>query len=650
MHKSVLGGFVAFAVAAGVHAGTSGPVRVWYYQAGGFWEDCATAPAGVSCGSQPNTNWSFIPMPVGLGRCKQVAVGGAHFAAIDIGDQVRMWGNNDYGQLNVPWYIEGASKVALGESHTLIISTDGYVAGWGNNDGGQVNAPFNLGISKEIAAGAGHSLAIRANGTVRAWGWNDWGQTSVPSDLGPCNEIAAGKNHSVALRTDGAVRAWGRSDYGQTNTNGWMGEHVAAGWMSTLASSGGYVSYCGSSYSYCGAYFYDSRGVGLRKLAETYTVHMGLTRDGRIVGRENCNDLSTARLPAGLDHAITIAGHMVNQDYWSTPASFIAIQDDDCDDNGFTDVDDIASGRGLDLNGNNRLDSCEIRDGVERDCNLDGRIDSYQIGQGEVADRNVNGIPDSCDITSGTEEDCDHNGVIDSVQQRQNVLFTVESQRVGPIGYTSPRSVELTAPPYTLGLVQLQVTAFGDFSSSSEYLKIYLNGRWIGEVLSWNSDWMAPKNDCSAPTRGWLGIPRDFFNETIKFGGSTSAIFEVVPSIAVNANQCPSSSWVQVSLSYEASVTEDCNANGLLDVCEVAQFPDSDSNRNGIIDACENYSLVFECAGDLDGSGSVDTADISILLMNFGLAMPGDPNDLDANGVIDTADVSMLLMDYGDCN
>jgi len=59
---------------------------------------------------------------------------------------------------------------------------------------------------------------------------------------------------------------------------------------------------------------------------------------------------------------------------------------------------------------------------------------------------------------------------------------------------------------------------------------------------------------------------------------------------------------------------------------------------------------VFECAGDLDGSGSVDTADISILLMNLGLAMPGDPNDLDANGVIDTADVSMLLMDYGDCN
>jgi hypothetical protein len=29
--------------------------------------------------------------------------------------------------------------------------------------------------------------------------------------------------------------------------------------------------------------------------------------------------------------------------------------------------------------------------------------------------------------------------------------------------------------------------------------------------------------------------------------------------------------------------------------------------------------------------------------------MPGDPSDLDHNGLVDTADVSMLLLDFGSC-
>jgi len=67
--------------------------------------------------------------------------------------------------------------------------------------------------------------------------------------------------------------------------------------------------------------------------------------------------------------------------------------------------------------------------------------------------------------------------------------------------------------------------------------------------------------------------------------------------------------------------------------------------------ACGNahtYAL-FECPGDLDGSATVDFADISLLLTNFGLAMPGDPADLDASGEIDTADLSLILLSFGDC-
>jgi hypothetical protein len=59
--------------------------------------------------------------------------------------------------------------------------------------------------------------------------------------------------------------------------------------------------------------------------------------------------------------------------------------------------------------------------------------------------------------------------------------------------------------------------------------------------------------------------------------------------------------------------------------------------------------VVFLCPGDLDGGGSVDTADLSLMLMSFGTAMPGDPADLDADGAVNTADISLMLLSFGLC-
>ena len=279
-------------------------------------------------------------------------------------------------------------------------------------------------------------------------------------------------------------------------------------------------------------------------------------------------------------------------------------------------------------------------------CNIDNMM--LQKLDWVAVDLNNNGQPDSCDVVNGTDEDCDQNGVVDSYQQGLNTMYAVESGQLGPIGYTSPRSADLAAPPYSLGDVVMRVEGFGDFSSASEYVTVYLNGRYVGKAF-YNNWWMG-KNDCSNVMTDYLYLSRDFYNEAIGNGSSsTSAIFEFRPTIAVNANQCPSGSWIKVHLDYTAAVTEDCNANGLLDACETRDFPETDANHNGIVDACEDYSLVFECAGDLDGSRAVDTGDMSLLLMNFGYAMPGDPNDLDGNGHIDTADASLMLLSFGPC-
>ena len=50
--------------------------------------------------------------------------------------------------------------------------------------------------------------------------------------------------------------------------------------------------------------------------------------------------------------------------------------------------------------------------------------------------------------------------------------------------------------------------------------------------------------------------------------------------------------------------------------------------------------------GDLDGSGSVDSGDIALALLDFG-SCPGCAADLDQSGVVDFGDVALILLSYG---
>jgi len=59
------------------------------------------------------------------------------------------------------------------------------------------------------------------------------------------------------------------------------------------------------------------------------------------------------------------------------------------------------------------------------------------------------------------------------------------------------------------------------------------------------------------------------------------------------------------------------------------------------------YELLGECIADLDGSGTVDGADLGLLLTNWG----GRPaaGDLNANGVVDGEDLAVLVGAWGPC-
>jgi hypothetical protein len=85
----------------------------------------------------------------------------------------------------------------------------------------------------------------------------------------------------------------------------------------------------------------------------------------------------------------------------------------------------------------------------------------------------------------------------------------------------------------------------------------------------------------------------------------------------------------------------DCNGNGLSDTDDIAEGRSDDANGNGIPDECE-------CLADVDGNGTVDTADLVELLAAWG-PCPGCPEDIDGNDVVDTADLITLLAGWGDC-
>jgi hypothetical protein len=85
----------------------------------------------------------------------------------------------------------------------------------------------------------------------------------------------------------------------------------------------------------------------------------------------------------------------------------------------------------------------------------------------------------------------------------------------------------------------------------------------------------------------------------------------------------------------------DCNANGIPDACEIAAGAVADDNNDGIPDDCTT-----PCA-DLDGSGTVDSADLNILLGDFAMGAAGD---IDGDGQTTTTDLNILLFQFaGPC-
>jgi hypothetical protein len=76
----------------------------------------------------------------------------------------------------------------------------GTPLGWGENFFGQTDVPSGLTDVVAVAGGYHHTLALKSDGTVVAWGNNADGQTDVPSGLTDVIDVDAGAYHNLAVK------------------------------------------------------------------------------------------------------------------------------------------------------------------------------------------------------------------------------------------------------------------------------------------------------------------------------------------------------------------------------------------------------------------------------------------------------------------
>ena len=70
---------------------------------------------------------------------------------------------------------------------------------WGDDSYGQADVPAGLSGVAAIAAGADFALALKSDGTVVAWGNDDQGQTDLPAGLTGVTQITAGQDFASAI-------------------------------------------------------------------------------------------------------------------------------------------------------------------------------------------------------------------------------------------------------------------------------------------------------------------------------------------------------------------------------------------------------------------------------------------------------------------
>ena len=642
--------------------------------------------------------------PAGLRNVVEVAAGAAFFAARRGDGSLACWGNNTFGQCNVPAGIGPVISVDTGTTFTVAVRADGSLRAWGSNSQGETRVPTNFGPATRVRCGELHTMVLLADGSVRAFGI-DAGSTAlaIPRAIGPLPRMAHARGDSTtALCGDGSLLSWGRFgslpppedsiDFDLSEGLS-SGERTFIGRRADLSVWSRYALQQPAALNaaisvtagadFCAAVRTDGTvfawgpniqmstvpaSIGLATRVDAGNGYALAHRTNGTLGSWGSTSLAppttlgvVTNFSAGLNHALArrtnglLTGWPTSLTEAQIPADLgpvtafsagastsVAIRADGsvrawgCTTGG-TCQGSVATivPPALPPVSSISVSFAHVVAIVDDDCDRNGISDLEEL---EGHDCDGNGVHDACDAMLGRLEDCNGNGVGDACEKLLSIDRT--SEQFTPIGVDAPAVWTIPAAARAATPVAIDVRARGDFGAALEFVTVACGDVELGTAF-------AAGGECNVilPWRTFT-IPANTFNGEIAADGGLT--LRATASLAVDPEGCTIDSWLEFRVRYFSATNVDCNANGIVDSCEIESAPGADANRNGILDLCE--APFADCPADFDRDGEVGTSDLSVLLATWGTATTLPGVDIVTDGVINSADLSVLLQSWGPCS
>ncbi|MCK4341958.1 MAG: hypothetical protein KAY37_09575 [Phycisphaerae bacterium] len=326
-------------------------------------------------------------------------------------------------------------------------------------------------------------------------------------------------------------------------------------------------------------------------------------------------------------------------------------------------------------------------------CSRIGFSTCYVVYPEPISDCNNNGVADEDDITGGFSNDCDTNGVPDECEWDPNPPLAAQSPQeafvpaqdfsdagypsysikqwddftvdedvfLGP-GHASFRPVTWTGFGEVDFLVEI-ADAPGGAEAGSNVLLTTL-GSGADGLVSWDFDsavlpagtyWFSVQ-----ATGGFLesGMVYWYRSNRILTNGSEHYYHNPGGGRGHGTDPAPGSTWWDepADLAYTQYIIKnpDCNNNGILDECEIADGTCPDADGNGIPDECDTPAT---CFGDSNCDGGISWHDVGYFIAalydgaaaweaEFDDRTPTCPfmnNDVNGDGDINWRDIDALV-------
>jgi len=550
-----------------------------------------------------------LKTPTDLVNVDRVRIGYAHGLAILKDGSLRAWGSNSSGQTAIPSDLGTVRDVAAGHSHCVAIRQDASVAAWGANTYGQSTVPPSLGPVRGVVAGVSHSAALRDDGTVIAWGSNADKQCTIPADLGSVTQLASHSSakENIALRADGTIAWWGDP--------GSYAQYLPAGLRpATKIAMGGYHALALHADGTITAWGWSGNGqcaTGSTRIPDKMvargSVGFSVFADGSLEhwGNANSSFNSATAAPAipadiGLVDSIAIGS-----------SHFVAVRK-----NG-----------SVRCWGNNFSGQCTPPVG------LTGVVEAAAGGNHSLARRADGTIARWGAFLANLPATLSTATAIAAGKG-----FSLANQPSGTVvGWGENSSTAAQVPATAMNVIGM---AAG--------LEHALALRQDGTVVAWGRNNYGQTTVPAGLTAITQVAAGDEHSLALRVDGTVAAWgSNCTASLGCGTNQSIVPTWVRGVRMVLGAGTQtivvmdrnDCDNDGRDDPWQV-QTGELDLNMNGQLDDCERSW------GDMDVTGELDNADLSLLLLDFG-PCPGCPTDLDGSGTVDFGDVTLLVLSFG---